>query len=325
MLFCISARKCVLVLVCLGSAARAGVPVDGGSAKLILHGTAHDALYDIAFEGRNGIAVGAFGAVLTTEDGGLTWIRQTSAPTELALLGVAIRQGRCVIVGQTGLSLSAPDCKQWRSTPPVTQARLISVSVNSRGDAYAVGAFGTILRSTDWGQTWAPVSMDWNGITEQAAEPHLYGVHLADDGTLTIVGEFELILRSNDGGEHWKVLHKGERSLFGLQVLDSGQAYAVGQNGAVLMSSDGGSSWRSLETGVTAILTGVLATPGGGVVATGINTIIRSQDGGVTWNSMQSKLVQNSWHQTVAVGVDASGNRRIISAGGGGTLLQLTQ
>jgi hypothetical protein len=76
---------------------------------------------------------------------------------------------------------------------------------------------------------------------------------------------------------------------------------------------------------VTAILTGVLATSGGGVVATGINTIIRSQDGGVTWSSMQSKLVQNAWHQTVAVGVDASGQRRIISAGGAGTLLQLSQ
>jgi photosystem II stability/assembly factor-like uncharacterized protein len=320
-----SARKLVLVLVCLGSAARAAVPADGGQAKLILHGTAHDALYDIAFEGHNGIAVGAFGAVFTTEDGGLTWIRQAAVPTELALLGVAIRQGRCVIVGQMGLSLSAPDCRQWKSTPPVTQARLISVSVNSSGNAYAVGAFGTILRSTDWGQTWAPVPMQWSGITEQGAEPHLYGVHLGDDGALTIVGEFELILRSNDGGAQWKVVHKGERSLFGLQVLDSGQAYAVGQNGAVLTSSDGGSSWRSLDTGVTAILTGVLAIPDGVVVATGINTIICSRDGGLTWSSMHSKLVQNAWHQTVAAGVEPSGNPRIISAGGAGTLLQLTQ
>jgi photosystem II stability/assembly factor-like uncharacterized protein len=313
------------LLVCLGAAARAALPTAGGKVEVILHGTAHDALYDIAFEGRKGIAVGAFGTVLTTGDGGATWAAQSPAPTGLALFGVAVRDGRCVIVGQTGIAFAADDCKQWKLSPPVTKARLSSVSLNRNGHACAVGSFGTILSSSDWGKTWTQLPMDWSGISGQSAEPHLYGVHVGDDGTLTVVGEFELILRSTDGGGQWKVLHKGERSLFGLQVLDNGQAYAVGQSGAVLASSDRGATWRSLDTGVTAILTGVLATPTGEVVASGINTIVYSEDGGASWSSLQSRLVNNAWHEALAASEDSSGKRRVMSVGAGGSILQLTQ
>ena len=318
-------RLAALLLSSLVIAAQAGPVIDGEGVKLVLHGTAHDALYDLAFEGRDGIAVGAFGAIVTTADGGATWTRQSPTPTELALFGVARREGRCVAVGQTGLTLAAQDCRQWKASRSVSQSRLISVSLNSTGQAFAVGAFGTILRSSDWGQTWTSVPMDWSRITAEGAEPHLYGVHVGDEGTVTAVGEFELVLRSTDGGARWNVLHKGEKSLFGLLILDGGQIYAVGQDGAVLSSPDGGASWRALDTGVTAILTGVLALPTGTVMATGINTIIYSRDGGASWSALQSKLVKNAWHETLAASEDPSGNQRIVSVGAGGMILELSQ
>jgi len=215
------------LLVC-GTLASAATEGNGGDANTIFHATAHDALYDIAFEGRNGIAVGAFGIVLTSEDGGSTWLRQWTAPDALALLGVSMRAGKCVIVGQMGSVFTADGCRQWKPAASVTKARLVSVSVNGRGEAYAVGAFGTILKSADWGNTWKPVPMDWSHVTADGAEPHLYGVHLGDDGVVTLVGEFELILRSLDGGVRWTELHKGERSLFALYLGNDGKGYAVG-------------------------------------------------------------------------------------------------
>ncbi|MFA7282845.1 MAG: hypothetical protein WC100_22395, partial [Sterolibacterium sp.] len=51
-----------------GSAVSAGV-----EPKVVAHGIAHDMLYGISMEGRNGIAVGDFGLTFETADGGVTW------------------------------------------------------------------------------------------------------------------------------------------------------------------------------------------------------------------------------------------------------------
>lgn len=302
--------------------AATAAPSAPDAAVIVRHGTAHDALYDLAFEGGSGIAVGAFGSVLVSADGGRLWAEQWTSPRREALLGVARRAGHCVIVGQMGAIYSAADCLKWRAAPAVTTARLTAVAMNRDGIAYAVGAFGSVLKSSDWGASWAPVALDWSHISDDGAEPHLYSVHVADDGNVTLAGEFELILRSGDGGASWRVLHKGERSLFGLYFGEQGKAYAVGQSGAVLASSDGGASWRSQDSGTSAILTGIAAS-GGQLVATGINTIIGSRDGGASWHALQSPLVKGAWHQAVAASEDGGGKRRLLSVGAGGLVLEL--
>ena len=303
--------------------AASAAATDGGGVKQLRRGTAHDALYDIAFDGQRGIAVGALGAVLTTSDGGASWESQPSPVHNLALLSVAIKGDKCIAVGQTGIVFTADDCKTWKASPSVTKSRLLAVGVNAQGLAYAVGGFGTILRSTDWGKTWVPQVVDWKGFTEGGAEPHLYDVHVAEDGTPTIVGEFELILRATNGGSQWKALHKGERSLFGLTVLGDGRAFAVGQSGGVLASSDGGATWRSLSSGSGAILTGVYATPTGQLLVSGSNTALLSKDDGVSWTRVSSKFIANGWLQALAAGAGAGGKPRLLGVGSGGSILEI--
>lgn len=291
--------------------------------KLLRSGTRHDGLYDIAFEGEKGIAVGALGSVLVTADGGKTWAPQAFPMSNLALLSVTMRGGKCIAVGQVGMVYTADDCKTWKLSPSATKSRLLAVGVNSQGLAYAVGAFGTILKSPDWGKTWEAVKVDWTDISPEGAEPHLYDVHVGEDGAVTTVGEFELVLRSSDGGKQWKTLHKGERSLFGLAVLDGGKIYAVGQSGALVASSDNGATWQSIKTGSGAILTGLYATPKGEIVASGINALVVSKDGGTTWNAVSSKLIRNAWHQALAVSEGGNGKRRLMAVGAGGSILEL--
>ncbi len=300
----------------------AAAAADAAGVKQLRHGTRHDALYDVAFEGQRGIAVGAFGSVLASADGGATWQVQPFPMKHLALMSVAMREGKCIAVGQTGLVFTAPDCKTWQAVPPVTKSRLLAVAMNRQGLAYAVGGFGAILRSTDWGQSWTVQKVDWSGITPEGAEPHLYDLHVAEDGAVTAVGEFELVLRSSDG-QQWSALHKGERSLFGLAVLDGGQMYAVGQSGALLSSADAGTSWTSRKTGTQAILTGVHATATGEVLASGINALVHSRDGSASWNAVQSKLVRNAWYQALAASAGDGGKQRLIAVGAGGSILQL--
>jgi photosystem II stability/assembly factor-like uncharacterized protein len=284
------------------------------------NGTAHDALYDVALEGERGIAVGALGSVLVTTDGGFNWQAQDFPIKHLALLSVAMREGKCIAVGQTGLIYAADDCNTWHGAPSATKSRLLAVGLNKQGVAYAVGAFGTILRSTDWGKSWTPQEVDWKSFTEDGAEPHLYDVHVGDDGVVTAVGEFELVLRSKDGKE-WKALHKGERSLFGLFVVDGRHLFATGQSGALLSSDDDGLSWKSHKTGTEAILTSVYATAQGDVAASGINAFVVSRDGGESWLALSPQLGRNAWYQALASSASTNGKPRLVAVGGGGSIL----
>lgn len=313
------------LLVFAGASATASEGLGSPSPKAIRSGGAHDALFDLVFDGRKGIAVGAFGTILGSDDGGASWAPLAVPPKTPVLLGAAIRDGHCLAVGQLGTILAADDCRQWRPVASAGNARLMAVSLNGRGQAYAVGAFGTVLRSTDGGHVWQPVAIDWTGIGEGGAEPHLYDVYVADDGMVTVVGEFGVILRSTDG-VRWQVVHRGEQSLFGLAQVGDGSAYAVGQAGTVLASTDGGVSWKALPTGSAAILTGVWSDGQGRIVASGINTILRSDDGGASWRRIDSRLVTQAWHQAVAAvrrDGEGQGPWRVMTAGAAGTLLEL--
>ncbi len=326
------ARAAVWLSALTAAMAMAGAYAPGASAagastqesvRLLHRGTPHDALYDVAFDGARGVAVGALGTVLASNDGGTTWERQLFPIGHLALLSVAVSGGKCLAVGQTGIVFTADDCKTWKASAPVTKSRLLAVGVNKQGVAYAVGAFGTLLRSADWGRTWTALTVDWTGYTEDGAEPHLYDVHVADDGSATVVGEFELILRSDAAGAQWKALHKGERSLFGLTVVDAKRAYAVGQSGAVLTSEDGGATWRTLPTGTQAILTGVHASTPGRLTVSGINTVLTSKDDGASWQRVTSKFIGNGWLQALAPAAAAGGKPRLVAVGSGGSILEL--
>ena len=301
---------CIALAVGSGAAWSAGV-----EPQAIWHGIAHDMLYGISLEGQNGIAVGDFGLILETADGGLSWAKQAQSATTLGLFGVVRKQGHCIAGGQSGVILSAADCKQWTLAAPATKARILALAVNGSGTAYAVGGFGTLLKSADWGKSWQALSVDWKPFTSEGAEPHLYDVHVAEDGEVTLVGEFELILRSKDGGASWQALHKGKRSLFGLKILDDGEAYAVGQEGVILKSADRGMSWTEQDSGTKSILTGIWAQPDGRAAASGIYTILSSANGGKSWQIDGSKLAKRGWYQAVAAN-EEKGNVMLVGSGG---------
>jgi photosystem II stability/assembly factor-like uncharacterized protein len=245
--------------------------------------------------------------------------------SNLALMSVAMRGGKCIAVGQTGLAFTSDDCKTWKPAPTGSKSRLLAVAVNGQGLAYAIGGFGTVLRSSDWGKTWAPQAIDWSKITPEGAEPHLYDLHVAEDGTVTMVGEFETVLRTSGDGSTWKLLHKCERSLFGMAVVEGGKLYAVGQSGAFIRSADNGATWESVKTGTSAMLTGIQVSGTGGVTASGINAMVASQDGGSSWSPVASKLVRNAWFQALASSEDSGGKRRLMAVGAGGAIIELGQ
>ncbi len=284
-----------LLLSCSLSCPVAGAAVAEG----LYEGTAHDALYGLCLEGSHGIAVGAYGLVVESLDGGQTW--QQRAPfTETALLDVTCGEGPGLIVGQQGHIFRLED-QQYEAVESGTDARLLGVDSNADGLAVAVGGFGTVLRSADGGRTWEALGFDWEAILNDFLEPHLYAVDVSPEGVITIVGEFELVLRSLDGGNSWDTVHQGEASLFSLDLRADGQGYAVGQKGRIIRTGDGGSSWSTLATPDEANLLDVWSGAGGDVLVSGIRTMLRSRDGGDSWESVAGGDLNTGWYQQLAV------------------------
>lgn len=281
--------------------------------EVISKATPHDRLLSVAFDGEAGIAVGDGGLLQTSSDGGKTWIRER-APTELAMTDVAISGARTIVVGQMGLILIKQANGDWRQVDSGTDRRLLRVDINQSGLAVVVGAFGTLLKSTDAGETWASAAPDWSllyaaGDGDMVAprdEPTNYVVHVAEDGQVLIGGEYGQLMRSKDAGPEWNIVyryqpkpHESAPTIFGMSIRDDGVGYAVGQSGFVARTTDNGLSWQVSQTPVTGSLFGVASFPNGQVVAVGQRASLRSTDAGVSWRPIEGLDFALNWYSSV--------------------------
>jgi photosystem II stability/assembly factor-like uncharacterized protein len=305
-----------------------------GNSIQVYKGTAHDALYGLCEFGPQQLAVGDAGLVLESQDAGGSWTKITPF-TENALLDISCRNGVSLVVGQEGEifrrtfngfnTVDGTTVEGFTSVSSNTEERLLSVSdVSDTGLAVAVGAFGTIIRSTDAGQSWQSITMDWPTMTSDFFEPHLYDVHVSDTGTVTVVGEFELIIQSLDQGDSWQTVHLGEASLFGLSLHANGTGFAVGQEGKIIKTADGGRIWQEVDASSSGILLNVWSSGSGDVLISGIRNTLQSSDNGLSWNRIDQGVLSSGWYQGLSIiDGDNSQSKSALLAGHGGNLIKL--
>jgi photosystem II stability/assembly factor-like uncharacterized protein len=188
----------------------------------------YDDLYSISVvDDQNAVAVGYYGAVYATSDGGETWI-QGATHTLRSLYNVSMGDTRHGwAVGQRGLILRTEDGgRSWqRQANPKEEegTHLFAVSAIDKDTAIAVGEWGTRIRTTDGGKTWDDHSFTidvnhrmfvWLNPEEQ--EKVRKGENVYDDVTLNnvdclrgtpncwLIGEFGYLFFSEDAGETWQ-------------------------------------------------------------------------------------------------------------------------
>lgn len=147
---------------------------------------------------------------------------------------------------------------------------------------WVVGAFGTILHSTDAGRHWtlqpAPVS------------ERLFGVAFADAQSGWAVGRAGTLLTTRDGGSTWqRQTPVSDRHLFHVAAIDARRAWAIGDWGTILQTEDGGGTWRdrSLDRDVILYAQSWPDERQGWIVGE-MGTILHSADGGATWTEQRS-------------------------------------
>ncbi len=299
----------------------ASATVQGDSLDIITSGTAHQALFAIAFDQQKGFAVGAGGEILETSNSGKNWKAADDVPTPLALLGVSTSRGRAIAVGQSGTVLLKEGNGAWKKVDSGSQGRLFSVSLNSKGRAVAVGEFGTVIKSEDNGETWTTLTPDWKGVADEGVQPHVYAASVDEDGSITIVGEFGMIQHSTDDGASWKLVHKGDASLFAIDMRVNGVGYAVGQASSVLRTSDHGATWTEVNPhGGEAVLLGVRSLASGKVYVTGMRDMLLSDDDGKTWRHGIGGDSATTWYQGVSM---PGGSDVVLAVGHSGKIIRI--
>ncbi len=278
-------------------------------------------LLDIV-QARSGLfAVGEHGIVLRG-DGSSQWT-QLQVPTRVALTSIASANGTLWAAGHSGVILRSSDnghswARQrvdiWdpQRFEPQQGAPILDLLFVDAEKGFAVGAFSTLLRTTDGGRTWIALSLkgdalpvdqelvvdaaedeDGDGfdgggvldadqlILEDEVDPHLNAIARDGDGMLYLAGERGAMFRSRDNGDTWQRLDfPYEGSMFGVMAWGAGHVLTFGLRGHVFESTDGGDSWSQLETGTEVALMGGTALPGGGAVIVGNEgTLLQRADG----------------------------------------------
>ncbi|MCH8942235.1 MAG: T9SS type A sorting domain-containing protein [Bacteroidetes bacterium] len=118
---------------------------------------------------------------------------------------------------------------QWVSLTSGTTNNLFGVHFNNIGRGIAVGANGTILRTTDGGTTWVSQT---SGTTK-----FLLGVSFTDANFGTVVGSGRIRLKTVDGGTTWVPQFHVLNILYGVSFTDADNGTAVGSGGIILRTS----------------------------------------------------------------------------------------
>jgi photosystem II stability/assembly factor-like uncharacterized protein len=161
-------------------------------------------LYALSFpDPTRGWAVGEFGTILATADGGRTW-RQQRSPVDSTLFGTHFADAeRGWAVGLDGVILHTTDGgSTWRQAPsPVSQRSLYDVALSGR-HGWIAGDSGTLLKSGDGGQTWQieplPIELAANWFRTVRLLPGSRGLIAGSEGLLFAVeGDRTRALRSD--------------------------------------------------------------------------------------------------------------------------------
>jgi photosystem II stability/assembly factor-like uncharacterized protein len=230
---------------------------DTGESWVIISSNVDHPLFSVAFSDQtHGAIVGAGGTFLESADGGLTWKPRSLGIDRQLFLVRFVQGGTGFIVGEFGTLLrTETGGKDWQAielnweqllpelvdTLGLVEPHLYHVAFCDPSHGWAVGEYGLILSSQDYGRTWQ--KRRGGGLFDK----HLFVVTCAGPGRVVAAGQGGEILYSGDGGGTWTPAPSPRgQDIYDLVPLSPGGGLlALGDLGTLLKSSDAGSpgSW----------------------------------------------------------------------------------
>ncbi len=233
-----------------------------------------------SFEGGTGYAVGFHYKIFHTTDNGDTWTYDSSDYYN-GFTDVKHIDGTTYVSGNFGLILKSTGNGQWTKLDPGTEANILSIDFVNSMVGWAVGSQGTIIKTIDGGNSWAPQTFDIPGIYPQSSLKKVYFIN-ENVGWILGLPYFEL-LYTEDGGTTWTLRktggYYGINELFDIQFINDQTGWLSGQ-GDLWKTNDGGISWeRQMLPFYDKVESVSFLTPDNGWAITGLGVFTTSQGG----------------------------------------------
>ncbi len=214
----------------------------------------------------------------------------------------------------------------WLQLNTYTDKNINSIDFLSASTGYACGEGGTLIKTTDAGNTWIkvdfPDSADLNAIRFPSLDlgiiitdrgkifvsrdaglswlpnqhefgEKLSGVFFIDRFTGFITGSKGLVLKSTDRGENWTLLNTGTTEyLFKVFFIDPDVGFAIGWSGTVLKTTDQGNSWKKITIPTKNYLRDLwMIDDKTGIIIGAGGEIFRTSDGGESWIKTETGVI----------------------------------
>ena len=231
---------------------------------------------------KNGWAVGQWGVIVATGDGGESWqLQRMDTSVDQPLFSVWFKdKEHGWAVGLWSLVLTTKDGgKNWNAEklpPPPgggkTDRNLLKIFASGKGTLFIAAEQGTVLRSEDEGAHWSYASTGYKGS--------FWTGTVLKDGTVLVGGLRGTIYRSLDNGKSWKEAKSELKSSLTDFGEAGGKVVAVGLDGVVLESSDGGASFTGSQNDDRTPFTALAVTDGGSLVAFAKDGLVKEFNAG---------------------------------------------
>ena len=192
------------------------------------------------------VAVGEFGKVLKSEDGGRNW--SPAAPDWAAFADQdsfgtgepnmysahVSESGEITIAGEFGAMLRSTDrTATWQVLRPVKPGAATIFATYlvpaGQGASFAVGQEGEMLHSSDGGASWSHCDMP--------TKSNFLGVTATPDGHVVITG-MRVMMQSRNAGVSWQPVEEGDTTTDWYQAVrtesSTGKVIAVGHSGRII-------------------------------------------------------------------------------------------
>lgn len=280
-------------------------------------------LHAVSFaDALTGYAVGEYGAIIKTANGGQDWALLNSGTTK-ALLSVFFTDSQTgYAVGGNTLLKTTDGGNTWAASTIGGATNLFnSIYFNDGNTGYAAGSNtvseARIFKTTDGGANWIP--QNTTGFQSISA------IFFTDANTgYTAGGNLgSEILKTTNGGATWTIIESGNFDyLNDIHFINATTGVAVGNDGVILKTTNGGANWSFVNnSGNFTEFNGVhFPTSDTGYVV-GEQAVLKTVNGGNNWSVIQPVAERNLFDvfftgQDIGMAVGLGGYIQSTSDGG---------